>query len=259
MRTNLLGFDNKKKRYEVEINFNSATPQKNIYFTLPPEIDPTSDIVKNGYIDALFLLSSLFAANQKVNLEFPYAVSPLLKSNIGIITGMLDINKTSLIKKAYHTIKTILQDKAPKLRKEIVKADNNKSGQFFTLGLDSFYTLLIGADKIDYILYIDGFDIQLSQSSTLEKVHGTINMIAEKTGKKALFLNTNIQEISNNIISWRSLHGAALASCAFFAADLLSTVYENSDNDLPVEEMMNWGTGTYINSYYSTEYMMTNY
>ena len=223
-----------------------------IYFDVPTS--QKENIDTKAQEDAFFLLGSIFASKLRIPLGYPYSVSPLLLQNIGEVLKTIKIEKP-IIKKLYHDIKVVLQNGTASSRTGSLPHITKKRGQFFTLGIDSFYTLLCSPKKVDYLLYVDGYDIPLTDKKQLASVHTIINKVAKETGKKAVFIRTNAREVADKIIAWESFDGAALAMCAYFAGWSFSEVYNNNNWGYDDNKTKYCGMGVHIDPYFSTEYM----
>ncbi len=83
----------------------------------------------------------------------------------------------------------------------------------FTGGVDSFHTLLTRAEKIDYLIYAEGFDTPLSDIVRLRSIETSIRDVARQSGMTAAFIRTNLRELP--IVAranWERAHGGALAA-----------------------------------------------
>jgi hypothetical protein len=97
-----------------------------------------------------------------------------------------------------------------------------RTGAFFSLGVDSFYTLLKNLTSedsaqppIDDLLYIKGCEAPLSAYRDGQDlpVRAVVEKVAQETGKRALFGETNIRDIFD--LNWPDFYcGAGLASIA---------------------------------------------
>ncbi|MBK8314968.1 MAG: hypothetical protein IPL01_13545 [Acidobacteria bacterium] len=105
-----------------------------------------------------------------------------------------------------------------------IKAASCKTGLSFSGGADSFYSLLRYGRKIDYLVFIQGFDMRWDDNSRLEAYRESLNRVASQLGAKTIILRTNIKEHPLfNEISWEVTHGGVLAA----AGHLLGNVIDN--------------------------------
>lgn len=106
-------------------------------------------------------------------------------------------------------------------------------GLFFSLGVDSFYSLLKNvnsekAKRITHLINIHGFDIYYGRSNTgvFPMVQRGSNEVAEKLRMKAIHVATNIRDISDRFAQWGTLYnGAALASIGLAFNGMFGTIY----------------------------------
>jgi len=98
-------------------------------------------------------------------------------------------------------------------------------GLLFGGGVDSFYTLLAEQDGIDYLIYIEGYDVSLSDRHRLEQVYARNRNVAEACGKELLTLRTNLRQHPEfRVISWELAAGAALAASAHLVRNVCGEV-----------------------------------
>ena len=92
--------------------------------------------------------------------------------------------------------------------------------QFFTLGLDSFYTLLCHQPNYKKLkrdlLFVGGYDIPLEKRSFLNQIYRRIKVVAKQVGGREVFIETNLRVLSNPIVNWGRYHMSALATSAMF-------------------------------------------
>jgi len=238
-------------RYSGEVFINDEN-QYHIYFDIPTEI--CSGINRRAQEDAFFLMGSIISSVLCVSFAYPYTVSPALLKNAETIACVLKMHK-SPIKSIYHSVKLAVQRALPHARTTSTDVPSNKRGQFFTLGLDSFYTLLCAPKKAEYLVYVDGFDVPLKQIDLLLKIHSTIENVSKKTGTKTLFMSTNVRELSDKILGWESFDGAAFAMCSYFVGYRMNEIYNNNNWGYNNNTTKYCGIGTHIDPYFSTEYI----
>lgn len=90
---------------------------------------------------------------------------------------------------------------------------------YFTAGVDSFYSLLksersgdLPNARVSHLLFIHGFDIDLSDVARQTTVNVHIDGVARETRKQALFARSNLRRFAEGLVPWRLHHGGALAS-----------------------------------------------
>ena len=93
-------------------------------------------------------------------------------------------------------------------------------GAFFSLGVDSFYTLLknmhnpnSGRGSITHLIFMNGLETPLVEECVVEKTKNLVIEVAKKTNKEYIYGKTNIRNIFP--LDWDyHYHGAGLASVA---------------------------------------------
>lgn len=227
---------------------NEIEPQ--IYFDTP--LLSQTELTKNAHEDSFYLIGNLLAAKLNISFNYQQSVSPKLYTAMPQIVKILGINNKSLIKKAYHHIKSQLFHSTPTPRKHCLNNTTSDIGQFFTLGLDSFYTFLCLGSKPKYLVYVEGFDVENSRQVLIKKIRDTISIVASNS--KVLFIRSNLREITDKIINWEQIHGAACASVAYYTAPRINTIYTNNVKSLGKTSSY-WGSGPHLDPLFSTEYM----
>ena len=94
------------------------------------------------------------------------------------------------------------------------KIHGQRTGAFFTGGVDSFYTLLKHRNEISDLIYVHGFDVPLSNKILGSMVSENLRQAADKLGKNLIEIKTNLKDFFNKHITWNMAHGAALATIA---------------------------------------------
>lgn len=94
----------------------------------------------------------------------------------------------------------------------------------FSGGVDSFFNLLRGRHKIDYLVFIHGFDIRLWDTDRMNSFLSPLQDISRSTGAKLLIIRTNLREHRvSSMVPWGRAHGGVLAAVAY----LLSSHIQN--------------------------------
>jgi hypothetical protein len=128
------------------------------------------------------------------------------------------------------TIQTIYRCWNPKLapidvqaprRPEVAgRCDPSRVGLFFSMGVDSSYSLLKnviaqpdGPNAITDLIVVEGFDVYLWERDRFPPMLEAIHKVARHFGKNVLPVTTNLREFSDRVADWlRMYHGPALAS-----------------------------------------------
>jgi hypothetical protein len=125
------------------------------------------------------------------------------------------------------------------------------TGACFTGGLDSFYTLLTGRDRIDALVFAHGYDIALEDTLRMAAFERSMREVAERMGKRAIVLRTNLRE--HPVFSesnWDRTHGAALAAMGHLLTGTLRALVVPSSYRL--DRLIPWGSHPDTDSLWST-------
>jgi hypothetical protein len=168
--------------------------------------------------DELFIASENWIDHESMSCWLP-ALLPIAMS-LGqdlFINGGLDARSLENSAKA----QLVLKRWFPKLKNvevhsEFIQASGtaiNETGCFFTGGVDSFYSSLILQNRPSKLIFVNGFDIPLSNDELTAKTVEKLQAAAHEMGKELVVLSTNIREYADKYVSWgEQYHGAALAS-----------------------------------------------
>src|SRR5580693_6603013 len=124
-------------------------------------------------------------------------------------------------------------------------------GLFFSLGVDSFYSLLKNnrdhprdEKTIDDLLFVRGMDIAIDDPKVDDLFGMSVlnaKRVADEFQKKLLVASTNLRLFTNRFVSWgKTCHGAALASIALALSEGLREVTIASTYDW--EHLFPWGS-----------------
>src|SRR3984957_19430138 len=124
-------------------------------------------------------------------------------------------------------------------------------GLFFSLGVDSFYSLLKNhrdhpddEKTIDDLLFVRGLDIAIDDPKVDDLSGMSVRNAkkwADQFGKTLVVASTNLRHFTNRFVSWgKTCHGAALASIALALGDGLREVKIASTYDW--EHLFPWGS-----------------
>jgi hypothetical protein len=139
-----------------------------------------------------------------------------------------------------------------------IKSDNiesieKKTISTFTMGVDSFYTLYSNIDKIDAILFIIGFDIQIEQKDLLDKTIKNLKKVAEIYNKKLILCETDsknkLPANSGKGFKWGEyFHGPALFNIIYNLNDYGELIIPSSH----ISRDYIWGSTFQCDKYYSS-------
>jgi hypothetical protein len=125
------------------------------------------------------------------------------------------------------------------------------TSQFFTGGVDSFYTLIRRPD-VELLIYVHGFDIALHRTDARDQVSRLLADVSTSTGKRVIELESDLRRTLDPLADWGShVHGAALASTALLLTSLHDRVYIPSTHSYA--DLGPWGSHPAIDPLWSTE------
>jgi hypothetical protein len=100
------------------------------------------------------------------------------------------------------------------------------TGQFFTGGVDSFYTLRRNLDRVRCLVNVHGFDIELGDTDRFARSNALLQRVAESLSMELVSVATDLRRHPLfRSISWEVTHVAALASVAHALAPVLGRVH----------------------------------
>ncbi|MDO8497028.1 MAG: hypothetical protein Q7S61_00595 [bacterium] len=230
----------KKEKYtRVSARFTFVNPDlnKTVWFTLPTQI-PT----KSAVFDAFFILAVPLAYALNEDLDFKGIVSTQLYRDIHKIKPFINQRKSEAHLKVVSTQK---RKKGP-----------DAAGLFFSMGIDSFHSLLDASardanDNLTYLIFIKGCELYRSGSSFYTWLISSLNKIAKATHATLLIVETNLRDLTDQIMSWNYYHGAAIAGSGMFFSHVLSTLYISSCDEYLLDDP--WGTALRLDPLWSTE------
>lgn len=131
-----------------------------------------------------------------------------------------------------------------------------KTAQFFSGGVDSFFSLLEhpedfgGADPTTRLVYINGFDIPLGN----ESLHGAVDSIRRVAATAecgVTIVTTNLRYLAEPMIDWGLYHGSMLASVALLLSGSVSRCVIPASH--AYQFLGPWGTHPLLDPMWSTE------
>lgn len=116
-----------------------------------------------------------------------------------------------------------------------------RAAQFFSGGVDSFYTLLENFDEIEDLYHVRGFDIFLEDTERLDTATTIVKNGAEAFGKNFLEIETNIHDFSKEFAQWPNhYHGSAMTAMAMLMSARNPRFYFAATHSYA--EMFPWGS-----------------
>jgi hypothetical protein len=118
---------------------------------------------------------------------------------------------------------------------------HNRTAQCFTGGIDSFFSLLRGPHDPQYILYVQGFDVPLSDHDRAQALETSLSAVAAATNTTPIIVRTNLrQHPIFDAVSWERTHGAALAAVGMLLAEHIGGIVIPSS--YAYEDHTPWGS-----------------
>ena len=205
---------------EVRSDARGAAPFS-LYYRFPAEC---SEFVspQNGDPFLVALLAPAMAAGEPLTVNA--SVSPRLFSSVDRIQDIYQRWNQQLCK---------IHVDAP-IRSRPFSSENSRVGLFFSLGVDSFYSLLKNSrehpndsESIGDLLLVEGFDIREDKHAGLFKhVLRNAEAVADHFGKSLVPVSTNLREFADRYVRWGPIyHGAALSSVALATEALFRRAY----------------------------------
>jgi hypothetical protein len=136
--------------------------------------------------------------------------------------------------------------------RDLPKRSPNRTGQCFTGGVDSFHLLMTRGDDVDFLVFVHGFDIPLTDRPRMDAFEKSLREIAERVGKKAIVLRTNLRTIRRfERAHWEyHTHGPALAATGHFLANTLGRF--RIPSTWPRHDTRPYGSSWVIDGYWSS-------
>lgn len=203
-------------RLEATIRFSKETFK--LWYRIPSCYRRFVDPINGDPFLAALLLPAMYLQEP---LHIPLACSPMLVRNLEKIQRIYSSWDRRL---AFIDVNVILNDKYTKYAFEKDKAN----ALFFSLGVDSFYSLFRNIDSIHFLLVVHGFDVFYGKNNhaLFPVVFKKATKVGREFKKKVIKVTTNIRDLSDRFVSWPKLyHGAAMASVALLFEGFFEKVY----------------------------------
>ena len=131
-------------------------------------------------------------------------------------------------------------------------APNALRAIFFTGGVDSFYSLLKHRDCLDRLVFVQGFDIGLTDIEQYQLVESHLEDVAKRLGKTLLIVSTNLRALADLFLDWATrYHGAGLASVGLALEGNPRTLLIPSS--FRYADVIPWGSHPLVDPLWSTE------
>jgi hypothetical protein len=191
-------------------------------YRFPAELLPALNPDRGDPFLAALLLPAMVAGEP---LELAAPVSPRLLRSVSTIQAVYHCWARSL---AEVPVRTPLRPPAVPARRHPQRA------AFFSLGVDSFYTLLKNVrehpqdeETITHLIVVQGFDLHFDgpDSHVFPSVLAASQEVAEELGKQVLPVATNLRDFVDLFVDWNYLgHGAAMASVGLALETLFGAI-----------------------------------
>lgn len=120
---------------------------------------------------------------------------------------------------------------------------------FYTGGADSSYLLQQLHSRVRYAVFVEGFDIELEDSSRLRSARAWLSATTRACGVELLVVRTNLREHPLfREVSWETTHIAALAAIAHVLGRHVHTMYVAASDVQPP-----WGSAPQLDAAWSSE------
>jgi hypothetical protein len=97
--------------------------------------------------------------------------------------------------------------------------------QFFSGGVDSFFALITAQTPVDYLVTVQGFDVNLDDAVRFEHLDATLRQVASHYHAKPCIVRTNVRAhpvVSR--VSWDDAHGGTLAAVGHLLAGEIGSI-----------------------------------
>jgi hypothetical protein len=244
------GFVQLQARVESDLDpeAEDGFPPFTLWYRFPPWCAPW---VENGNGDPCLaaLLFAAMRAGERLAIAAP--VSPRLLAAVPEIQA---------IYAAFDPRAVRVPIEAPTRSAPIVTEGGGAGGLFFSLGVDSWYSLLKNErghrddrSAITHLIPIHGFDVAHDgwAETFPPALLATFQRVARERGKTLLPVATNLRRELHRLAPWTMLHGGALVSVALALGGFLRRVAIAASASYAV--LAPWGTHPLLDPLWSTE------
>ena len=132
-------------------------------------------------------------------------------------------------------------------------SDRRGVGAFFSGGVDSYYTALKHLDEITHLIFIHGFDIDLSNNDLAERTLDALRKSASELGKELIEVKTDLRSrLDRNRLNWGLQgHGALLAHVGIALSTVVEKIYVPSS--YTADQLHPWGTHPDLDGHWSSD------
>jgi hypothetical protein len=135
-----------------------------------------------------------------------------------------------------------------------------KTNLFFSLGVDSFYSLLKNVDRhpapdahaVSHLTFTTfGFDREWERTRLFPELRGRVHAVASAVKTDVIVVETNAPALGDGLVTWSFYHGASLAAIGLllgggFSRSLVASTHA-------YQELVPWGSHPLLDPMWSTE------
>lgn len=130
-------------------------------------------------------------------------------------------------------------------------------GVFFSLGIDSSYTLAAKMDEITHLIFIEGFDPMSVAQPLWDHMKRRAAEVASRTGKELVVVSCNLRDVAGSKLGWLWMHGPSLAAVGHAVSSTVERVYISSS--WPYRNLLAWGTHPLLDHLWSSEVLAVDH
>ena len=134
---------------------------------------------------------------------------------------------------------------------ERLNPEAQRVGLFFSLGVDSWYTLLKHRDTITDLIFVWGVDIFFGQTSLFEEAKRNLKIVANAFQKNLVIVKTNMTEFTELYTPYHHIFGSALSGIGHLLSGGLKTVYISAH--LTYKNLIEAGSHALVDPLWSSE------
>lgn len=233
-------------RVSARVDYDDPRLESEIYwYEFPKELE--EHISEAGDAWLIVLLPLAFTINEPITLDRP--VDPFLLENA---FELLDAWKF------WHPQLSRIEIHAPIGEYQEKLVTRNRNAQFFSGGVDSFFTALRHGPEdprcTDDLIFCWGFDVPLTNVDAITRLKDSLMRSTDKLHKNLIIVATNIRETQFGKLDWaHTSHGCAMASAGLHLEPLFQRLLiPSSDGYLEAEA---YGSHAFTDHLFSTSNM----
>ncbi len=143
---------------------------------------------------------------------------------------------------------------APRPRGGMLASRRRATGLMFSGGVDAFFSLLRGTLAPDALVFVDGFDVPLSDVTRRDAAYAEVRRVADALGLAVIRVATNLREHALfSSVSWDLTHGGALAAVGHSLAGQLSHLIVSSSDAFADNARGGYGSHFRLDPLWSSE------